>query len=685
MSQEIYLRAHLYVFLFALSAHCRAQAPVPATPLTRSDQVTVTADRGLAGTVDASSSLVILSREQLTAPPALTLDESLRQVAGFQLFRRTSSWTANPTTQGVSLRGLGSTAASRTLVLSDQVPLLDPFGGWVHWDELPQRAVNGVALLRGGAANLYGSSAIGGIIDLIPAVPSRGLRSLDLDGLGANEHTGAGNMLALFGTERVGALAAGSVLHTGGYSTTAPASRGQVDVPSNVTSRSGRLELRSGFSKRTAFLRGNVLDEARSNGTPLQTNSTRLWRYSGGADRDLRAWSAALRLFGSHERYRQSFSAIAADRNSERLTRLQGVPLNELGAALQTSGALHSVALAFGADVRDIRATDAESPVTNGVALSTAATTARQRSAGAFVASGWQPRGWSVFGSLRGDSFRTFDAATINQTASATTRTAQPTLNEVMISPHLGLVRQLPRSVSLFADAFRAFRGPTLNELYRTGQVGQQTTLANNSLLAERATGYEAGFESTRGLGSLRASWFSTEVNRPISAVLLTQTATQQTLQRLNLGQIRSQGLSLQATAAAWHGLSASGSYQLALATVTHYRSPSPFQRNLLGLWIPQVPRQSVNVQLGYLSRYGEAHLFALYSGQQFDDAENQFKLHAYSRFDVSFERTLHHGISGFFGVQNLGNRSIDAGRTPILTLAPPRIIQAGIRLHLER
>ncbi len=680
------LRLRLCVLLCVATAG-RAQGP--AAPPTRSDQVTVTADRGLAGTVDASASLVVLTQQQLTAPPALTLDESLRQVAGFQLFRRTSSWTANPTTQGVSLRGLGSTAASRTLVLSDQVPLLDPFGGWVHWDEIPQRAIKGVALLRGGAANLYGSSAIGGIIDLVPVVPAKGLRSFDLDGLGANEHTGSGNMLALFGTQRMGALAAGSVLSTGGYRTIAPAFRGLVDVPSNVTSRSGRLELRRGFDTRTAFLRGNVLDEARSNGTPLQINSTRLWRYSGGADRDLGAWAAALRVFGSHERYRQSFSAIAPDRNSERLTRLQGVPVNELGAALQTSGALHAVALAFGADVRDIRANDTEMPVTNGVAASTIATTARQRAAGAFVASGWQPRGWSVFGSLRGDSFRTFDAATLSAStrpASPIARSVQPTLSEVMISPHLGLVRRLPHSVSLFADGFRAFRGPTLNELYRTGQVGQQTTLANNSLLAERATGFEAGFESsTPRLGSLRASWFWTEVNRPISAVLLTQTATQQTLQRLNLGQIRSQGLSLQATTSAWRGLTATGSYQLAVATVTLYRSPSPFQRNLLGLWIPQVPRQSVNVELTYLSRLGEAHLFSLYSGQQFDDAENQYKLHAYSRFDVSFERKLHHGVSGFFGVQNLGDRSIDAGRTPVLTLAPPRIIQAGIRLHLER
>ena len=82
---------------------------------------------------------------------------------------------ANPTTEGTSLRGLGSTAASRTLVLGDNVPLNDAFGGWIHWNEIPMLAQREVELMRGGASDLYGSSAIGGVIDVLPAVPSEGL------------------------------------------------------------------------------------------------------------------------------------------------------------------------------------------------------------------------------------------------------------------------------------------------------------------------------------------------------------------------------------------------------------------------------------------------------------------------------------------------------------------------------
>src|SRR3712207_8802673 len=49
-----------------------------------------------------------------------SLDDALRQVAGFQLFRRAGSRTANPTTQGVSLRATGASGASRALVLADR-------------------------------------------------------------------------------------------------------------------------------------------------------------------------------------------------------------------------------------------------------------------------------------------------------------------------------------------------------------------------------------------------------------------------------------------------------------------------------------------------------------------------------------------------------------------------------------
>lgn len=659
-------------------------APTSPAPAPVQQSVTVTTDRGLSGINDSAASVAVFTQLQMQQTPGLALDDYLHTDAGFQLFRRTSSWTANPTSQGLSLRGLGSTAASRTLVVSDQVPLSDPFGGWVHWNEIPLLAIEQVQLLHGGSADLYGSSAIGGVVDIVPAMPQTHTLHFAADATGATENSALEDVLLSSATHHITALGAFSGLTTGGYIPTAPSLRGAVDVPSNVTSESGRMLLHTPpqFKAVTGFILGNVLNESRSNGTPDQTNATRLWRYEGGADEESTFGHALLRGYGSRESYRQSFSSIAANRNAETLTKLQHVPLDELGVVTQYTRALpHAVTAALGADVRDIRATDDETSVATAV---TTSISARQRETGGYVNAIWQPRGWSVAGSIRMDSFRTFDARQVLSNGPAVK--FLPELDELFAGPRAGVVRYLPHGVALTATAFRAFRGPTMNELYRTGQVGQQTTLANNALLAERATGFEFGGEQQGMLGRIRATYFWTEVNRPVSAVLLSQTVTTQTLQRQNLGQIRSRGLMVEAQTGHWRGLDASFGYQLAVAKVTAFNASSPVQNNLTGNWIPEVPRESVTATLNYSAkRIASLHLITSYQGREFDDAANQFVLHPYARFDLSAERTLPHGFALFAGAQNLLNRSIDAGRTPILTLAAPRLVQGGLRYSFSR
>src|SRR6185503_17493045 len=94
-------------------------------------------------------------------------------VPGFTLFRRTSSRVSNPTAQGISLRGLGGTGASRSLVLADGVPLNDAFGGWVYWNKVPQAAIDRIEVQRGSGSDLYGADAVGGVVQLLTRRPGR--------------------------------------------------------------------------------------------------------------------------------------------------------------------------------------------------------------------------------------------------------------------------------------------------------------------------------------------------------------------------------------------------------------------------------------------------------------------------------------------------------------------------------
>jgi outer membrane receptor protein involved in Fe transport len=656
---------------------------VQLSPAGRQETVEVTAYGTPLAEDSTAASTLLVTQKELQQTAGQPLDDKLRQVPGYELFRRTSSLVANPTSQGVSLRGLGSTAASRTLVLADEDPLNDPYGGWIHWDEIPELALQGVTIVRGGASDLYGSSAIGGVIDLDAVKPRVNTAAVNLS-------YGSLNTLdeAALGTAHSGrwsGLATGGVLETDGYTLVAPSVRGVVDVPSNVHAENGRVEVDRGFlTSGNVFFRTNLLNEARSNGTPLTSNGTRLWRVESGGDwADGSGGSLLVRLHGLSDHYRQTFSSVAAGRGSEALTRFVETPATELGGTVRWTQAIKADLLVLGgADVRDVRAEDNEigysvAGPTRGLPSSMKDIAARQRQTGLYGEVLWTPAKWTLSAGGRVDFFRNLDAHEFGPV-----NAPEPTISQDVFDPRVGVLRRLTTNFAVTATAFRAFRAPSENELYRTGQVGQTTTLPNADLLSERATGWETGVViSPHGyVPGMRTSYFWTEVDRPITALTIATTPTAITAMRENLGQIRSRGVSIDFDAHPLRWLTATGGYQFADATVTQ-NSGNPA---LVGLWIPQVAHNMATAQLQ--AEHAKLGLFRLegrLSGHQFDDDANTFRLSGYFELNGYLSHSFSHGVEVYASGENLLNRTIQAGRTPVLTLATPQVGTIGLRWHL--
>lgn len=634
------------------------------------ETVTVTAYRSALGSSDSPASTRVLDTEQLQQAATPSLDGKLREIPGFELFRRSSSLVANPTTEGVSLRGLGSTAASRSLVVLDDIPLNDPYGGWIHWEELPELAIHSVEVVRGGASDLYGSSAIGGVVSVMPVRPEA--MGLQVVTSGGSESTLDEGALATMKSGAWSGVASGGLIATDGYTLIAPNLQGPIDQPSNVHAQNGFAEVDHTLSgDGRAFLRSNILNELRHNGTPATWNATRLWRGAAGAD-----WHEfALRLFGDNEHYRQTFSSVAVGRASETPTRFAFDPADELGAALRWHHSIGGNALALaGADTHDVRAEDSENILTTQGRLDT---TARQRQTGVWGEALWTPAQWTLVGSMRVDHFSNFDA---QQFSSSAAPAQLPAFSETVFDPRLGVVRRITPTLSVNASGFRAYRAPTENELYRTGQVGQQITEPNPNLRSERATGWEAGIQAdSRRLGSsVRASYFWTQVNRPITALTLSATPTTTLLERENLGQIESRGVSVDCAMQPFTWLFLSGGYQFADATVTKF-APEP---QLIGNWIPQVARNMATSQVRFSQpRIGVLNLQGRLSGRQFDDDENDYLLHSYFRLDASAEHNFGRHVVAFASGENLFDRAIEVGKTPLTTLGTPQLARVGLRV----
>jgi outer membrane receptor protein involved in Fe transport len=657
--------------------------PITLSLATVAQQVSVTAYRTPLGDLESPASTRVLSARDIQQSAAITLDGQLRLVPGVETFRRSSSLVANPSSQGLSLRGLGSTSASRTLVTEDDIPLNDAFGGWIHWEELPQLSIRSVEVVRGGASDLYGSSAIGGVINVLPQRATQDL--VELNSSYGSEDTYDTNLLLEGRHGHWGAMATGGVLGTDGFIQLAPASRGLVNTPSNVHAQNGLLLFERQQGSLRLFLRGSGMNEARSNGTPLQVNGTRLWRYSTGAD-----WSASnggalvFRAYGSTEHYRQTFSTIAANRNSEVLNRFALTPDNELGAVLHWSQPLLThvfgpgLLLLVGADTHDVRALDEETTIKAGlpgyIDLSD-----RQRQTGAYAELLFTRQAWTISASGRFDWFSNFDGQRVLPVVAPLAHLA-----ERVFDPRLGISRKLGEHFALSATGFRAYRAPTPNELYRSTQVGSFLTLPNNDLSSERATGWESGVAMQQRWGTVRTSYFWTRVNHPITALTINPNSNPIQLMRENLGQIESRGISadieLQPTNPDWKWITLQGGYQHTNATVTQYAQ----QPQLVGNWIPQVAHNMGTLQLrGYRAAIGTLSLQARMSGHQFDDDANAYLLHSYFKLDAYASHNFGQRIELYSSGENLLNRQIEVGRTPTLTLGTPRVARIGFNFKL--
>jgi outer membrane receptor protein involved in Fe transport len=675
----------------AKSAQLSAATVIPLTPAADSEQVVVSAYRTPISVLDSPVATRQLPQVALDTTAAVTLDGELRQLPGVELFRRSSSLVANPSSQGISLRALGSTSASRTLVTEDDVPLNDAFAGTIHWLEQPELAIQSIELMRGGASDLYGSSAIGGVVSIIPVRPSSD--GVELRSSFGSEGTYDDSLLAEAKRGPWGLLASGGGLATDGFIQEAPSQRGPVDIRSNVHSQNAMLLAEHDSGQLRLMLRGSGFNEARNNGTPYQTNGTRLWRYATGAD-----WQAphnatlVMRFYGSTDHFRQTFSSISNAPNAanpscsyrcgETPTKFSLTPDNELGAVAHWNQPLGAgLLLVVGADSHDVRVWDREQSFGSSAAITNLHD--HQRDSAAYAEAMWVHKQWTFVGSGRMDWFQNYDGQQLTLKGSTWTPSATqpPQFNQNFFDPRLGISRKLATHWALSASGFQAFRAPTPNELYRSTQVGNKLTTFNGSLVSERATGWEIGLATDYRWGSIRSSYFLTQVDRPITAVTINPTSSPILLKRENLGQIASRGVSVDFQLKPFNWLAIDGGYQYARATVTQGTQD-------LGNWIPEVAHNlaTMNVRASH-PRIGTLNLQSRLSGRQYDDDANAFLLHGYFRLDAYASHDFGRRIEVFSAGENLFDRQIEVSKTPTTTLATPRVGRVGflIRLGLGR
>ena len=588
------------------------------------ETVVVTAARREQALGEAVSLVSVLDAEDLRRSPALVLDDHLRRIPGFSLFRRSSSLSSHPTTQGVSLRGIGPSGTSRSLVLLDGIPLNDPFGGWVYWNRIPTLALQQVEIARGATSQLYGSSALGGTIQLRSLEPGPG--RFEIKAEVGNRETYDVSALASEKKGDWGYLLSGRVFDTGGFFIVSEEERGAVDTPARVEFQSflGRVEYKR------AHAGVNLFREERNNGTQIQENNSWLALVDGV----LEGQSWRLRLYSQFQELNSTFSRVLPDRSQEFKTADQHFPSSGFGSSFtwQPWGEI-----LLGADWRQARW---EEEV--------------QNLSGVFAQylESVHPR----LDVLVGARFDVWE----NQST------------ETSFNPRAGLLFRADPAVTVRGSLYRGFRAPTLNELYRPFRTGNILTQANPELVEEHLWGFEGGVDVHPSPALLiRLNGFWNTLEDPVSNVTVSVSPELILRQRQNLGSGTIKGVEAEAVrwlTSRW-ALRASYLYSQAVVDET-------------GRLFPQVHRHQGLVGLEYLGPI-QFRVEGRFLSRQYEDDLNQLPLAGYGVLDLQVRKPLAEQLELFVSVENLFDRQYAVGRLPIERLGTPRLIHGGVRLRL--
>lgn len=698
------------------ASDARGDLRLALEPAAVTEAVTVTPTRSEQRIADVAASVNVLDRSDIRQTSAVVADDVLRQLPSFSLFRRTSSLSSHPTAQGVSLRGIGPSGVSRTLVMLDGIPFNDPFGGWVYWTRIPMESADRIEVVDGTTSSLYGNYAMGGVINVVTSQPTR--RTLELRAQGGSFNLFDGgrsgsrrvDLRASDVWGRLGASIDVGLFDTDGYPIVAAAERGVIDTRAKVNFKNTNARLQYAVADNVlAYLQVGYFRERRDNakvstfdGTP-EKNDTEWTSVGAGVRARLSDGSnLQVRVFGDDETFRSNFLAVPAAtpaRSIGRMTLNQTVPTTGLGTSAEWSrafGARH--AFSAGVDWRRVTGESQEDGLdaATGLTVNLRRLSGGQQQLGGFfvqdIVSVTQALTLTL--SARLDHWRNTDGHNLETSVPSGTPTANnvadlPDRRDTVGSPRVSALYQVNERVSVWGSIGQGFRAPTLNELYRQFRVGTTLTLANNQLGPERLTGGEFGVRVTpvRHV-TARLTWFDNRVKDPVSNVTISTQGANVTQQRQNLGATRIRGVQADVDYRPTTSLRVEAGYLFNNAVVTKNDANTA----LVDKFLPQVPKHRGSVGISWSNpRVVTVGLDIQALGPQFDDDLNTRLvpgytvpgLPKYALVSLHLSRNLQQNVEVFFSGQNLFNQLYYVGTLPT-TIGTPRLVTAGVRLSLS-
>ena len=631
--------------------------PIDAAPV---EQAIVITGRGLEAD-DRLAAAHLIDRAAIEQSASGRLEDVLRDVAGLASFRRSDSRSAHPTSQGLTLRGLGGNAASRVTLVLDGVPQADPFGGWIAFTAIDPAAIDRIRVVRGG-----GIEGLAGNIDIDSRAPE-----FEASFSGGSRESLDARLLAGMRWGNGFANVSGNVARGDGFVPVVAADRGAADERAAYRQGGGRARLVQALGdEMEAQFSLSAYRDQRSRGTDFSSNRQR------GTDASVRivgrgglSWSALAYI--QDRRFETQFAAVNAGRSTASLTLDQHVPARGVGGRVEVQPKLGAVRLTAGAEWRRVSGeTDEDFRFIAGAATRTREAGGRNVTAGLFGGASWSAGGWSLAGDLRADHWVMADGRLIEADLAGTllTNSRFARRSGWEYSGRVAAGRQVSNALALRAAAYHSWRLPTLNELYRPFRAGADATAANAALDPERLRGVEAAVDWTPVVGAkLSATAFANRLSGAISNVTLGRGPGVFP----GVGFVASGGVyraRQNVDAIDSHGVEVDGSYQrgawrgaLSYAFTDARVRASGVAAALDGKRPAQVARHSGSASLGWARGKLSLDATARLTGRQFEDDSNRRSLPGALTFDGVGRIELNRHVGIGFRSENIFDRQVIA------------------------
>jgi outer membrane receptor protein involved in Fe transport len=645
---------------------------------------------------DRTADVVTIDAERIAANASDRLESVLADVAGLQQFRRSDSRSANPTSQGISLRGIGGNASSRALLVLDGVPQADPFGGWVPFPAYATDRIGRIRVTRGGGSGYFGPGALAGTVELESADP--------------RDRSALMGSVAYGSRDSVDAQASGTFASGPGFATVSAAyARGDGFAPTVAEDR-GPADRAAPYEQASGAVRGvirvapdtevqanvSAFTDTRDRGTAFTQNR------SEGADASLRlvgrgAWGFSALAYLQTRAFASQFASVSAGRAAATQTLDQyNTPATGLGARFELVPPVGAGRdLRIGVDVRDVEGQTQE----NYTYVAGAPTRRRlaggsSRTAGLFADASAETGALTLTLGGRVDRWTISDGR-LNEYTLATsaplTNAIFPDRKGTEWTGRAGAAYAPSEPVTLRVSGYRGWRLPTLNELYRPFRVGADAVAANAALDPERLTGVDGGVTIVPAANvSLAGTVFWNRLEGAIANVTAGQgpgtfpgvgfvAAGGVYRVRQNLDAVRSVGVELDAS---WKSgpLFALASYSHVDPRVEASGAAAPLDR----LRPAQTPLDQLSATLGWRRDALAVSATLRHVSRQFEDDQNSRSLAPATTLDGYLALPLTPGLAIEARGENLFDERVEAGISgaDIVERATPRTLWIGLRVR---